>query len=90
MGNTGNCQRIVRTYAGPRTGEQVYVTADGRRWTSELWPHPTGGTATTGVTTGYVHHGYMCQEHDRLTPSPPRPRRARTATVRPFGSVEPA
>jgi hypothetical protein len=23
-----------------------------------------GGTATTGVTTGYVHHGYMCQEAD--------------------------
>ena len=54
------CQRIVRQYAGARTGEQVFVTADGRRWTTEHAPQATGGTVATGVTIGYVHGGYMC------------------------------
>jgi hypothetical protein len=63
MGGSSSCQRIVRTYAGPRTGETCYITEDGRRWTSEIWPHPTGGTQIgSGYATGYVHGNMMCPQ----------------------------
>lgn len=60
MGGRESCKRIVSTKPGHRTGETVYVTEDGRRWTSEVSRPINGLTGGTGVAYGYVHGDRMC------------------------------
>lgn len=46
-----NGSRVVRTSAGPATGETIRYTADGRRWTDNVkqWDYNT-----TGVTVSQI------------------------------------
>ena len=55
-----DCPRIIRTRPGAQTGETVYVTEDGRTWTTHFLPTNTQATGVTGVTTGYVNGDRMC------------------------------
>ena len=60
MSSSECCVRIVRTKAGQRTGETIYVTEDGRTWTNEI---PLPNHQRTGIghqTFGFVHGDHMC------------------------------
>jgi len=61
MAGDEGCKRIVATRPGQRTGETVYLTEDGRRWTTSDIPMVSHGTGGTGVATGYVRDGRICE-----------------------------
>lgn len=61
MGGGESCQRIVESRPGQQTGETVYVTEDGTRWTSETPSGPIYLTGTGNQVIGYVHGNRICQ-----------------------------
>ena len=60
MGDGESCVRIVEVKSGQRTGETIYVTEDGRRWTSEVPGDISQLTGGGGQVLGYVRGDRMC------------------------------
>lgn len=60
MAGDEECQRVVLTKPGSLTGETLYLTEDGRWWTNETRPTPSGGTATCSPERRYLRGDRLC------------------------------
>jgi hypothetical protein len=63
----GGCSRIVGSGPGQMTGETVYETEDGRRWTSDVARQVSGLTILSGAIVGYLHGDRICQHPEEET-----------------------